>query len=67
MLTRSDNELLVYTLPSCSPAICLSTLILAPPGKECLAGAAFEPPVWAMNPSDDEINELVRAVRPSEH
>jgi hypothetical protein len=28
-----------------------------------LAGAAFEPPVWAMNPSDDEINELVHAVR----
>jgi hypothetical protein len=33
----------------------------APPAQQrkWLAGAAFEPPVWAMNPSDDEINELV--------
>ena len=34
MLTRTDYELLVYTLPSRCPAICLSTLILAPPGLD---------------------------------
>ena len=37
----------------------------APPAQQTkwLAGAAFEPPVWAMHLSDDEIHELVHAVR----
>jgi len=34
MLTRTDYELLVYTLPSRYPAICLSTLVLTPPGLD---------------------------------
>jgi hypothetical protein len=34
MLTRTDYELLVYTLPSRYPAIRLSTLVLAPPGLD---------------------------------
>ena len=34
MHTRSDYELLVYTLPSRYPAICLSTLVLTPPGLD---------------------------------
>jgi len=46
MLTRTDYELLVYTLPSRYPAICLSTLVLAPPGLDTarLIGlVAFDP------------------------
>jgi len=34
MLTRTQYERLIYTLPSRHPSICLSTLVLAPPGLD---------------------------------
>jgi len=34
MLIRAQYEQLVYTLPARYPSICISTLVLAPPGVD---------------------------------